>query len=601
MRLVDIKIDNFLSVGSVNIDYRNQGLVLVEGMNHDEDSASSNGAGKSACISEPVLWCLYGITSRGVKSDAVINAKYGSGTKVALTFEKGDKTYVVTRYRKHKSGKNTVTVSCGDVDISRATNDETDALIATIVGLSAQTFSYAVLLGQGMTRRLTSLTDAGRKEVIEGLTHTDAFDRARLLSKRTADTKSSEHSNSVFESANLKQSIEDVDATLERLKQANKKEWEDRCAAAREAAASAKKELAEKEPAAKKAQALVADAKKKYDDAMPAIDGLGAQFSTVTSDLRVLESKIENLTAQRNKLKSGKCPTCLRSLDGDENKTVGAAFNSAIAVLTKECTPLRKMRESITSLRDAAVKAANGLKSSYEALHNSNQGVIKEVAMLRGRLDQAQQNLTRLEKAPPKTSDPGLVERKKELVKQLEASDRKAAASKTESEVYQYVTQVLRRARTAALTDAIEFLNARVGYYSKILTDGNISAVFGATVESKSGETLDKIGLAITTAGGSYQSASGGEADRIDLAISFALHDLVSLSSGQTHSVFVVDEPANYVDSTGLARVRDLLEAKLEDGVETVLVASQNPALKGMFENVWLAEKTDGVTSLVTV
>lgn len=598
MRLLDISIDNFLSVGHVDIDYRNQGLVLIEGQNHDEDSAASNGSGKSACISEPVLWCLYGITSRGVKSDAVVNAKVGSGTRVCLTFERDGKVYVVARHRKHKAGKNTVSVSCDGTDISRSTNDETDALIASIVGLSAQTFSYAVLLGQGMTRRITSLTDAGRKDIIEGLTKTDAFDRARIAGKRAAEAKSQASAQATVSVSRIEQDIVDLDTTLARMKTANLSEWESRCTAAQEAFDAAVSAWKAKAPAVQRADEAEKAARSDLDVKQKELAEFEKKLSAVTSDLRVVESKIENLNTQRKKLQSGKCPTCLRELGGKDGVAVSAAFQDAIVVLEAKAKPLRESVATITRARDGAVSGSSGVRKAHDTAQAALSAVRADAARLRGVKDQAETQLNSVKQSKPKAVDPALAERKKALVAALAQAKKLSESAQVEELVFRNATQVLQRARTVALTDAIEFLNQRVTYYSQILTDGSITAAFSSTVESKSGDTLDKIGLAITTAGGSYQSASGGEADRIDLAISFALHDLVCLASGQKHNTFVVDEPANYVDPVGLGRVRDLLEAKLEEGVETVLVASQNPAFSGMFETTWVIEKTDGISSL---
>ena len=54
-----LHIQNFLSVGNVELDLMNKGLVLVLGRVEDSGCTSSNGAGKSAIFVESMNWLLY--------------------------------------------------------------------------------------------------------------------------------------------------------------------------------------------------------------------------------------------------------------------------------------------------------------------------------------------------------------------------------------------------------------------------------------------------------------------------------------------------------------------------------------------------------------
>jgi len=46
MQIKYIEIENILSIGHVKLEFGNTGLILLDGWNHDDDSA--NGAGKTA-------------------------------------------------------------------------------------------------------------------------------------------------------------------------------------------------------------------------------------------------------------------------------------------------------------------------------------------------------------------------------------------------------------------------------------------------------------------------------------------------------------------------------------------------------------------------
>ena len=104
MHLVEMEIKNFLGIGKGRITFSNDGLTLIEGINHDSPSSKSNGAGKSS-IPEALFWVLYGKTKRGLSGDDVINnrASKGDGVKVELLFKIGDEPYKLVRARDDKN------------------------------------------------------------------------------------------------------------------------------------------------------------------------------------------------------------------------------------------------------------------------------------------------------------------------------------------------------------------------------------------------------------------------------------------------------------------------------------------------------------------
>src|SRR5690606_35072096 len=109
IKFISLHIENFLSVSKADLDLDGQGLVLIEGVNEDDPSAQSNGAGKSSIV-DAISWCLYGETARGVSGDSVVNLKTGKGTLVSMIVMIDGKQYNIRRGRKHKTLKNRVEV-----------------------------------------------------------------------------------------------------------------------------------------------------------------------------------------------------------------------------------------------------------------------------------------------------------------------------------------------------------------------------------------------------------------------------------------------------------------------------------------------------------
>ena len=104
-------MQNF-SIKEAKIDLNDRGLVLIEGVNEDDPSAKSNGAGKSSIV-DALCWCLYGKTARGVSSDAVVNRKTKKNCCVSVLIQDGEDEYPVVRSRKHDKNGTGLAVSEG--------------------------------------------------------------------------------------------------------------------------------------------------------------------------------------------------------------------------------------------------------------------------------------------------------------------------------------------------------------------------------------------------------------------------------------------------------------------------------------------------------
>ena len=113
-----IHIHNFLSIKDITLPLDNQGLVLINGVNLDNNSLNNNGAGKSAIL-EALVFALYGKTIRGLKGDAVVHHLVGKDMKVELDITDDDGvTYKVIRHRGHPVNRNKSLLYRDGVDIT---------------------------------------------------------------------------------------------------------------------------------------------------------------------------------------------------------------------------------------------------------------------------------------------------------------------------------------------------------------------------------------------------------------------------------------------------------------------------------------------------
>lgn len=163
MQIKTLKMENFLSYESAELNLSDRGLVLVEGENRD--SGGSNGAGKSA-IFEAICWCLFGYTNRGLKANDV--CRLGStGTRVEVSVTSGDgQEYTVIRNRNHKTEGNRLVWKHGETDLSLGSDRETQGRINGLLQLDADSFNSVVLFPQGASG-FASLTDGEQKAILD--------------------------------------------------------------------------------------------------------------------------------------------------------------------------------------------------------------------------------------------------------------------------------------------------------------------------------------------------------------------------------------------------------------------------------------------------
>ena len=112
-----VEVQNFMAIKEATLELDNQGLILIEGRNKSNDSYTSNGSGKSTLVSA-ITYALYGKTEKGLKADDVVNKYEKKNTSVILSFDIGEDSYRIERYRKHKEFKNKVKLFCNGKEIT---------------------------------------------------------------------------------------------------------------------------------------------------------------------------------------------------------------------------------------------------------------------------------------------------------------------------------------------------------------------------------------------------------------------------------------------------------------------------------------------------
>lgn len=164
-------LHNFLSFGHSEIDLKEKGYCLVEGINNDKrDNSLSNGSGKSTW-SSALVWALTGQTIQGKKTNLKNIWVPENLCYVKVLFMLDSTHFEITRYKEPRSN---LTILVNGEDKSGKGIKESELVLAEYLpDLTMELLASIIVLGQGLPLKFTSNTPSGRKEVLEKLSKSD--------------------------------------------------------------------------------------------------------------------------------------------------------------------------------------------------------------------------------------------------------------------------------------------------------------------------------------------------------------------------------------------------------------------------------------------
>jgi len=148
----------------------------------------ANGAGKSTLASDALMYALWD-EARGKTDDVVQLGQTDASVLVEFTFN-GNR-YRVERGRTTKAGgKSRLELAIADGEtwrpLTRDSIRETQAAIGELLRLDADTFSTAVLLGQGQANRFAEATAGDRKRILSTVLGLDVYQLAEARARELA-------------------------------------------------------------------------------------------------------------------------------------------------------------------------------------------------------------------------------------------------------------------------------------------------------------------------------------------------------------------------------------------------------------------------------
>lgn len=637
MKFTKLKIDNFLAISEGEVNLADRGLILIQGVNNDDTSAASNGAGKSS-LADALCWCLYGVTARGVSGDAVINEVAGKGTRVEVVIHDDADIYTIARHRKHKTGKNSLTVThlpptlgATPKDLTKGTDKLTQEVVDKILGCSLDVFVGSIYAGQERMPDLPGMTDKALKMLIEeasGLTLLEAAyeeARNRLSTVKTAHDAAQNKTDRARERHT--QLLADLSGA-----QTNKADWEtNRSRKVVDLVNKARVDIAEVKRVAGMLAGL--DEPKTLEEAITDVDRqiadvdhenteLGehntlvaqgeAKAGNLRRDLARLGDSVKRLktAAEQINHKVGcTCGECGREITVNEIK---AASDSAKKALADEVARYRAAKTELESAENDSQKRAeerDAFKASMTdltsavALRNDLQRKLDQVRELEAekkryhdRATSTGEEAKRL-KAEVNPFDAQIARLQEQIDKQvLEIQAADAALKESEQDVAQAeaVVKVYGPAgvRAHILDEVTPALNERTAHYLSTLSDGNIAATWTTLVPNAKGELKEKFTIEVANDKGSQSFAglSGGEKRKVRVATALALQDLVATRAMKPIDLFIGDEIDHALDEPGLERLTQILEEKATERGSVFVISHSD--LSDWVSQILLVKKT---------
>ena len=598
MRFLSINIESFCSIGSASVQLAEQGLVVVAGRNLDAEAANSNGSGKSTVVVDSICWALFGKTTKGGPADAVTPGGKGKGTRVSLTFESGGHTYIVSRHRKHPTHANRLIIEQDGQDISKATADDSEKLLQSILGITFDTFLYTTILGQGMMFRFTQLTDQQRKEILEGIAATTIYESARVAARDASKNCATEITTATQVGQTMRSSL----ATLQRQCAETKIKQDEAAAVVEKEKQSINIQVSALDPqialnqseldrilALPNDAALQSTLREVEQKALTAMYSAGSQLTVAKSELARQKTSLSDLSKV---LSSPVCSACGSTLT-EEHRVKEEGIRKAQIAQAETAVEAAKLAS------DTASATHEKLAAELANIANLERDRNLKIQNLQGTLRnlQHQKDLLVSRLAAADASKPNfnsilenLAVSEKAQEASIHANDAKIAGLAKKKESYDFWITGFQDIRVAAIDSLLTFLNSRLAYYVDTLCGKDITVTLSHNEKGK-------IDLDVTTGGGTYLSASGGEKDRVDIAMAFALLDLARQCTNWSSNILVLDEIAVYVDDAGIQRFMKVVQDMM-GSVESCFLISHSPIFEGYGEKLLTVTKQSGISTV---
>lgn len=579
-----IEIDDILSIKKARLEFGDSGLILLDGWNHDDQSA--NGAGKSS-IPNALSYALYDKMPRKISKSEILRRGTKRGS-VRVGIMTSDGLLEVVRCRP----KNV------EFYLDGSLIDITQEEFENRLGMSYDQFLICVYATQLEDKRFISLNDSDKKDFLLRLMNLDRFASKKkeidnqikeLIGKKIGIEKvivGCESKLSVYESQLV--NVEDIQSQITSLD-----------------VSGLEKEL-KSISATSPDYSKYDDMKRKIREKLSALNEIDVSQRVDRSAYTKLKSEIEVLETGKPYSSSIGCPSCSEdiALTGAGAKKLSDVVRDHYNLVESKKEELKTLVTKINSHVDVRnkIEEINALEAKVnikireeQAEYNKNISYANDI---RSKISLRRSKIASLQEIADRQAD--IRSKISEIANIASAATKKLNSVLGEIDVLSSISAILSPTGAPAYVSdgVIDIFNSKVGDYISMVWP-NASYRLQAFKENKSGDIKAKFSDKLVIGGKevSLGSLSGGEYKCLSLSVDFAIIDMVESVFGINMSPIFLDEPFNGLDSSNRERVIDLLDKLSVD--KQIWIIDHASEAKSMFSNVVRIEKRGGISDII--
>lgn len=551
----DIEIEGFMSIGKAFLDFIDNGMVLVEGLNQSEGTLQSNGSGKS-CLFEAIYWVLSGKTIRGTKD--IINEYYMKNYAVVkLVMSVNNSEYCLIRHKNHPEHRNNLLIYRDGENISgEGIKKSEKTLYSELPFLTEDLIGSVIILGQGLPSKFTSFEPARRKEMLEVLSGSSGVVEAM---KETI-TKYRDHLSGQISDINIKKGSLESILTLRKMDLESLKNKQG------DSSIDVKKETAKLQELKDKKEVIGEEVNELFNS----LEDIKGKFNTKHSEkyrleieIRGLQESIADCKKDLSAINDDKCPTCGQVLSQpgqvvsreEMKKGLITKIENFKKSLSDNKSDVMRLQRDLERLQSKHDKVDVLYKNKKKSLDKIDGDISVKMELLQGVKDYSD-DIERIEEEIKK-GNRDLLKLGKDLDGLLVYED-----------IAGYCLRELgREFRSYLLTGVVNYLNDVIkDYATELFGKPDLKIV------------LDDNKIYIIYEGRNYESLSGGERHRADLCMQFCLREMLINTIGFRANIIVLDEVFDNLDANGIDALTKTLLNKMSN-IDSMFVVTHSPSL----------------------
>lgn len=584
MKIKFVEIKDILSIGEARIEFKDSGLTLLDGWNHDDNTA--NGAGKSS-IPNAISFGLYDNMPRKVSKSEFLRRGAKQGF-VHVGIEVPEGLLEVKRYRP----KNVEFYLNGSI------LDITQEDFENRIKLSYNQFLLCAYAAQVEGSRFVSLNDTDKKSFILRLMDLERFSDK----KKAIDAQIKDLSNTRLE---IEKTINTCSSKIsvyeEQIVDRNEIEAQIRSIDLNHLNEQLLKYSSIEKPDYSELDTI----RQKVNVKLQKLNDVEGENAVARRLYGNLEKEIKALK-QFKPSNSIECPHCLKAFyhEGGKNQTVDQIMAKHAEELKDKEEQLKKLVNAINSTSDTQSKRAelisirrkvedkiDAQEERYRESISVASDIRSKIKIQQAKIDSLNEQLSSQGAIAQKISDLKLIKDK---------ANNKLNKVNSELEILATLAHILSPTGAPAyvVDSVVDMFNERVASYVSLVWP-NATYELQAFKENKSGDIKAKFSdrLFISGKAVSIGSLSGGEFRCLSLAVDFAIVDVVENLFGFQISPLFLDEPFEGLDVVNREKVIDLLD-KLSVSRQVWIIDHASEA-KSMFSDVLRIEKQNGISRIV--